>query len=616
MPSLSKNEVEVLVTSTGDTKGVDKVKNSVEELDTTGQKSKFGSFLKDNYAAAAVAGTALVATLGAVTVGALQQASGLEQTRIAFNTMLKDGGKAAALMTDISKFAASTPFEFPELAKTGKMLLAFGFSAQEVLPNLRRLGDLAAGLGVPIGQLGTILGQVRVSGRLMGQDLLQFFNAGVPIIDALAKVMGKPKDQIKALVEAGKVGYPEVEKALMSLTENGGQFAGMMDKQSKSLAGLLSTLKDNIGLTLAALVGVDQTGAVRQGSLYAAIASGVSKLNDVLAVFTPKLVAFGQWLAGNKTALAALAGILGGIVVVAAVAFVSAFGAAILTLGIFMAAGAAVGAGLYALAQPFGGVRAVATGLFTTLQTIGGLVWNFLKPSLDSLWKTIQTQLMPSLIQLWNTLSPVLIPTLKVLAFILGALVVGALWLVINVLNVVVSAISGVINWWNFLARNAIGAGQAVVGAVQGIMNWFNALPGAARNAMSQVGHSILGVLGFINPVIGAIYGLINLLGRAGGALSGLRNAGRSLHIPGFATGGYTGSGGTNDVAGIVHKGEYVIPKSQVNQTTGQPKAGAAGSSTTVSIGNVYLGDQTAVDRFFDKLQQNQELAKMGLATY
>lgn len=110
-----------------------------------------------------------------------------EQTATAFRTMLKDGEKSGALLKDLSKFAADTPFEFPEIANAGKSLLAFGFEAQNVKDNLRRLGDVSSSLNIPLGELTDIYGKARVQGRLFSEDINQLTGRGIPIIQELAK---------------------------------------------------------------------------------------------------------------------------------------------------------------------------------------------------------------------------------------------------------------------------------------------------------------------------------------------------------------------------------------------------------------------------------------------
>ena len=183
----------------------------------------------------------------------LKLASDFEQTQVAFTTMLGDADKAKTLFNELRDFSASTPFEFPEIRDAGRSLLAFGVSAEDVTASLRRIGDISAGVGAPVGEIAELYGKAKVQGRLFAEDINQFQGRGIPILQELATVLGVSTAEVKNLVEKGKVGFPELEKAFQNMTNNGGQFAGMMEAQSQTLGGLFSTLKDTVTLTLADL---------------------------------------------------------------------------------------------------------------------------------------------------------------------------------------------------------------------------------------------------------------------------------------------------------------------------------------------------------------------------
>lgn len=181
-------------------------------------------------------------------------ASELEQTEIAFKTMLGSGDAATAMMQNLQKFAADTPFEFPEIASAAKKLIAFGVGTGDITDKLKMLGDISAGTGKDLNELASIYGKIKSRGQLTGETLNQLAEAGVPIYKTLASTMGVAESQVAGLVTAGKIGFPQVDAALSSLTATGGQFHGLMDELSRSLGGLWSTLSDNIGMTVAGLV--------------------------------------------------------------------------------------------------------------------------------------------------------------------------------------------------------------------------------------------------------------------------------------------------------------------------------------------------------------------------
>lgn len=169
-----------------------------------------------------------------------------QQLEIAFGTMLKSTDKEAALMKDLSKFAAETPFGLQSAASGAKQLLAYGSTADTVIKELTMLGDVAAGTGQQIGDLVYLYGTLRTQGRAYLMDIRQFAGRGIPIYDELAKVLNTSKDKVNELVSAGKVGFPEVERAFKNMTTQGGLYGGLMEQQSAAIGGRLEALKDNI----------------------------------------------------------------------------------------------------------------------------------------------------------------------------------------------------------------------------------------------------------------------------------------------------------------------------------------------------------------------------------
>lgn len=193
--------------------------------------------------------------------------SQFQQLEIAFGTMLKSKEKANALMAQMTDLAAKTPFGLQEVSEGAKRLLAFQVPAEEVTETLRRMGDVAAGLGVPMGQLIHIYGQVKAQGKLMTNDLYQFMNAGIPIIAELSKVVGKSETEIKDMVSAGKIGFAEVQAVIKGMTDEGGLFYNLMAEQSKTLSGQLSNLEDNFANVL------NEIGKATEGIASGAISS-------------------------------------------------------------------------------------------------------------------------------------------------------------------------------------------------------------------------------------------------------------------------------------------------------------------------------------------------------
>jgi tape measure domain-containing protein len=192
-----------------------------------------------------LAGVAFKASIGAAMAGgaaavgvgmkSVTAAANFEQTKVAFATLIGDAPKAEETLARLRELGAETPFEFPELADAGRKLIAFGESADSVPDTLRRIGDISAGVQAPINEIAELCGKARVQGRLFGEDINQLTGRGIPIIQELAKQFGVSDSQVKKLVETGKVGFPNIERAFIDMTSEGGKFAGMMAAQSTNL---------------------------------------------------------------------------------------------------------------------------------------------------------------------------------------------------------------------------------------------------------------------------------------------------------------------------------------------------------------------------------------------
>lgn len=194
----------------------------------------------------ALVGLGVTKALSTAAWRAYTLAGNLQQADVAFTTMLGGAEAARKMLQDLSDFAANTPFELTGVRETAKQLLAYNIEAHKIIPTLKALGDVSAGLSVPIQQVAFAYGQVKSAGRLLGQDLRQFTNAGVPIIAELAKNLGVAESKIKDMVSAGKIWFADVEKAFQTMSSEWGKFANLMEKQSDTMMGAWSNLQDSI----------------------------------------------------------------------------------------------------------------------------------------------------------------------------------------------------------------------------------------------------------------------------------------------------------------------------------------------------------------------------------
>lgn len=180
----------------------------------------------------------------------IQVRSEFQQLEVAFTTMLGSSEKANVLKAQLTETAAKTPFDLQGIANGARQLLAYGTSAEDVNETLIRLGNISAGLSQPLGDLVYLYGTTMTQGRLYTQDLNQFTGRGIPMIKELAKEFGVAESEIKGMVEAGMIGFPEVQKVIQNLTNEGGMFFNLMQEQSKTITGQISNIGDSFSMML------------------------------------------------------------------------------------------------------------------------------------------------------------------------------------------------------------------------------------------------------------------------------------------------------------------------------------------------------------------------------
>ena len=186
--------------------------------------------------------TLISAGVGAVTALGAQA----EQTSVAFTTLVGSEEKAAGILKQINEFAAKTPYSNLDLVGNAKTMLNFGVEADKVNGYLRQLGDIAAGDKNKLGSLSLVFGQVASAGKMSGQDLLQFINAGFNPLKELEKMTGKTYAKLQDMMSKGQIGMDAVAAAINHATSSGGAFEGMSDKLSQTVSGKFSTLVGNI----------------------------------------------------------------------------------------------------------------------------------------------------------------------------------------------------------------------------------------------------------------------------------------------------------------------------------------------------------------------------------
>jgi tape measure domain-containing protein len=311
--------------------------------------------LKDFGSSATSLGTSLSAslTLPLVSLGgvALKTASDFEQLQVRLETLTGSAKAGRKQFERLQQFSAGTPFQLQDLVKANNTLLGFGMSADEAFTSLQQLGDVASATGADLQSIAVAFGQSSAEGKLFTRDIRQFINQGVPAVDLLANSMGVARSEVFTLAEEGKISFKILQDAIAQATSAGGKFAGATKAQSQTIAGLFSTLRDNVSLALGELgkelvrafnldkLVTDLTNKVKAvTTVFKALSDDVKKrmfiVAGVLGASGPVLIAIGLLI---KAIMAISAPVVAVVAVVSGIGYVfyNAFGQAGSVVGMF-----------------------------------------------------------------------------------------------------------------------------------------------------------------------------------------------------------------------------------------------------------------------------------------
>lgn len=488
----------------------------------------------------------------------VKYASDLQQTQVGFETMLGSGEKAKAFLGELQAFAAKTPFEFPDLAKSASRLTAVGVETSKVIPLMSALGDSTAAMGTGsegIQRAVTALGQMQQKGKITGEEMMQLTEAGIPAWDALATKMGVSVPEAQAKVTAGQ---GKVNDLMEALGERAGpamqKVNGMMEKQSQTLGGLFSTLKDTVGQSLGtiaqpmvegltkALPGltttIDSVLKTIGGPLAAFSGEILTTFVNLLPVIAPVLVQLGgvftallQAIMPAVTALLPMisqfATIIGGSLVQAINAMApflppiaTAFGEIMVALAPLVTL---MGSVLYeivkaitpiikALAPVIATVATALIGaLFAALEAVTPLLPVLAKvaiqliqaiapflPQIISIASDLIGALLPAFIQILSALLPILPPLLTIVTALLPPFL-GLIRLLIPVINVLADILAGV----------ATVIAGALAGALRVIAGLFDSAKRAAGDLWEALEPVRRWIAGAFDRVGDAIEGMV-----------------------------------------------------------------------------------------------------------
>lgn len=343
------------------------------------------------------------AAVGAVATAAgltgIKTAAAMQNAEIAFTTMLGSGKKAKKFIEELTAFAAKTPFDFPGLQTAAGQLIAAGIDSKNVIPIMTSLGDVTAGVGTGaegIQRATNALQQMIAAQRITGEDLNQLRGAGIPVYDLLASALGKSKKEVADLAMNAKLGKPALDAMLRALTTGKGleRFNGLMAKQSKTLSGVWSTLKDNVDMGLArilkpaipvltALVNKLANAIPRIEKFFTNLREGRGGLktaHDWIKRVVGAVGSLVKWMSDHKAAVIGFAATIG--VLTTAVALFS-LALSINPISLIVIAIAGFVGWMVHLYKTNDKAREKMDRIWSSTKRLAALVWSDLKPALD-----------------------------------------------------------------------------------------------------------------------------------------------------------------------------------------------------------------------------------------
>lgn len=219
----------------------------------------------------------------------------MEQTRIAYQTLLGSVEKGNTLFTEINKLADITPYDNKTLLDSSRLMLGFGIAGEKIIPTLKMIGDVGAGNAEKMSLLSLAYSQVQSAGKLMGQDLLQFINAGFNPLQIISQKTGESLGVLKDKMSKGAISADMVSQAFVWATSEGGLFYQMMEKQAATLGGKWSTFMGS-GTNLIARFSESNTSAF--GSIVDGLISMVNWIDRNIKLVEGLIITVGAAVAG------------------------------------------------------------------------------------------------------------------------------------------------------------------------------------------------------------------------------------------------------------------------------------------------------------------------------
>jgi len=555
-------------------------KSVQDKLDGVQSKMKTAEDASKKFALG-LAGVGVAA--GGFAMKAIKAASEAEQMQISFTTMLGNAEKAQNFIAQMKEFAAKTPFETTDISKAAQTFLSFGMDVESVMPSVQMIGDVAMGNKERFAALSLAFAQVQSTGRLMGQDLLQMVNQGFNPLQIISEKTGKSMAELKDEMAKGAISAEDVAEAFRIATSEGGRFYGGMEAQSKTLAGVWSTLSDTFKQLLID-IGTKMIPVAKQAV-------------DAINVLIEKTKVVFGWLQQNQWVMYLIVGAIVGALIPALISFattlitvtIPAIISAATALAPFVIGGAIIGgvvAGIIWVVHNWEMISAKATEIFQRIANFLTGIWTSITTEIQAVWNNIAS----FFVAIWDNISQ---------KFSDAGSAIQTIWS--NTWNTIFNIVGPI---WEKI-KGAVGAGWSWITtkfttATQPLANAWNTMWQAMGNVVTSawegVKNTIKNSLNWIINKINTVISAINKVTAAGASALGMK-APQIGKIPLLAEGGIV----TKPTMAIIGESgpEAVVPLRQ-------GAAGATmGNNITINItGNEFLGEEGIADRIFNQLMR------------
>lgn len=437
---------------------------------------------------------------GLVLKGGIERALNIEDAQAKLKGLGHDTKSVKTIMDNALASVKGTAYGLDAAATTAANAVASGIKPGKQLEQvLKTVANTASLSGRGMDEMGAIFNKVAASNKVQMDVINQLHDAGVPALAALSKELGVTSEEAAKMASAGKINFETFERAMRGSVGNAavvmgdtvrGSLANMRAAMSRVGAALVTDIMPKIK---GALQGLTDWIDNNQDRIVGFFTSAVDTVKKAVKDFNAILARFN--IKGSTVAIGVLAGVIAG----ALVGAIYVLGGAILASPLlpFVVVFGLIGAAVALLMKNFDKFKPAIDQVgekFGSFMNWAKQAWqiisNMFLPSLKALWNALKTQLMPALNTLWtafkriyDALQPGLTTVLKVIGAIIGLAVIGAIWLLINALNVVVKVFSFVVNIISDL-----------IGWLANLISWFGNAAGVIINALGRVGSFLSGL--------------------------------------------------------------------------------------------------------------------------